>query len=737
VSRFSDYRQRRREKKASREGAWDQWKTAPKILPYLRPWRGLVIVSFSLTVVGAVVALAEPWPLAIVIDSVIGSNAPGGPLRGWFGTNPDPYRLLIFVVGGGFLIAIVSHGVRVINDYVNARVEQNMVLKLRSDLFRHCERLSLTFHDARQTGQLMSLINIQASAVGAIVMSFPPLLESFLMLIGMLIIALLIDWQVTLVSLVAVPFIYWAIGVYGTRIVPRIQRVQGLEWRSLSIVYEAMSMLRVIVSFGRERHEHQRFFTQGKTAVDARVRLTVWQTLFSLGVTTATAAGTALVLGFGAWHVLQDKITLGELTVLISYIAAVYQPLESISHTIGNLHQQFVFLNSAISLLDMRPEVTEAKDAVDIGRSRGDIEFDNVSFSYQGRVDTLRNISFKIDAGQRVAIVGPTGAGKTTLVSLMVRFYDPASGSIKIDGVDIKKLKLQCLRNQLSLVLQEPLLFSGSISDNIRYGRLDASMDDIIEAARAANAHDFIDGLPDGYDTELGERGAQLSGGERQRICVARAFIRNAPILILDEPTSSIDSRTELVILDALDRLMMGRTSLMIAHRLSTVRKADLIIVVNRGRVAEVGSHEELLTTGGLYFQLYEAQNGDVAQIEADHLIAQRGNGAAVVNSDGTPTVDGDGVALADGHGVEPNGHGIKPEVIETLAQAVRRRMRASLEHGAANGAATGQQAANGGQHTPVNGVVPATDGDVAAPDGEQAAGDTPPAPPEAEHEQT
>jgi ATP-binding cassette, subfamily B, bacterial len=712
MSRFSDFRQRRREGKASREGAWEQWKTAPKIVPYLKPWRGLVILSFVLTVIAAIVALAEPWPLAIVIDSVIGSNPPGGPLKNWFGTNPDPYRLLVFIVGAGFLIAVLSHGVRVINDYVNARVEQNMVLRLRSDLFRHCERLSLTFHDQRQTGQLMSLINIQASAIGAIVMAIPPLLESFLMLIGMLIIALLIDWQVTLVSLTAVPFIYWAIGIYGTRIVPRIQRVQSLEWRSLSIVFEAMSMLRVIVSFGRERHEHSRFVHQGQTAVDARVRLTVWQTLFSLGVTTATALGTALVLGFGAYHVLQGKISLGELTVLISYIAAVYQPLESISHTIGNLHQQFVFMNASLGLLDTQPEVVEDDDAMDIGRSRGEIEFDNVSFSYKGRVDTLRNISFHIQPGQRVAIVGPTGAGKTTLASLLVRFYDPNSGVIKIDGHPMRKLTLQCLRNQLSLVLQEPLLFSGSIADNIRYGRLDASMDDIIEAARAANAHDFVERLPDGYDTELGERGAQLSGGERQRICVARAFIRNAPILILDEPTSSIDSKTELVILDALDRLMVGRTSLMIAHRLSTIRKADVIVVVNRGRVAEVGPHDELLTKGGLYYQLYEAQHGEVAQIEADHLRARHQNGGGP--ADGA-------VAVADGNGTPPNGHGVSREVVESLAQAVRRRIRESLANSAGNG--TQQHVANGGHHTPEN--------------GDDASGEMPSAPPEAGHEQT
>jgi ATP-binding cassette, subfamily B, bacterial len=671
-----EYRERRRQKKESRRGAFEQWKTFPQIFPYLRPYRKWVILSFALTVAGAMVGLAEPWPLALVIDSVIGTHSPPGLIRDWFGANPDPYRLLAFIVGLGFLIVTFSHGLRVINDYVNARVEQNMVLNLRSDLFEHCQKLSLTFHDERHTGQLMSLINLQASSLGSIVMSFPPLFESFLMLIGMLIIALMIDWQVTCISLVAIPFIYYAIGLYGTRIVPRIQRVQSLEWRSLSIVFEAMSMLRVIVAFGRERHEHYRFTTQGKTAVDARVRLTVWQTLFSLGVTTATAAGTALVLGFGAAHVIQEKITLGQLTVLITYIAAVYQPLESISHTIGTLHQQFVFLNASLQLLDTKPEVAEAPDAVDIGRSRGQITVENLSFSYKGRVDTLKEISFEIPAGRRTAVVGPTGAGKTTLTNLLVRFYDPAQGSVKIDGVDIKKLKLRCLRNQYSMVLQEPVLFSGSITDNIRYGRLDATMDDILEAAKAANAHDFIQALPDGYETELGERGAQLSGGERQRICVARAFVRNAPILILDEPTSSIDSRTETVILDALDRLMEGRTALMIAHRLSTIRKADLILVMNHGRVVEQGSHEELLMNGGLYYQLYEAQNGDVAMIEADHLRTRLKI---------EPTVPNGGGLHEPGDALPVNGQqgdGIDQQVIESLAQAVRRRIRGALDNG-------------------------------------------------------
>ena len=609
---------RRRQQKDT-VGAWDQWKILPEVLPYLRPYRRLVVVSLGLTIAAAAVGLAEPWPLALVIDDVIGGSTPPGILQPLFGDNPDPYRLLLFIVGFGFLISTASHGVRVIGDYVNAKIEQNIVLDLRSDLFNHVTQLSLTYHDERHTGMLMGLINSQASSLGAIVMSFPPIFESALMLIGMLTIALLIDWQVTLVSLVCVPFVYWAIGLYGTRIVPRIQRVQSLELRSLSIVFEAMTMMRVITSFGRRKLEHYRFLTQGRTAVDARVRLTVHQTMFSLGVATAIALGTAIVLGFGAYHVLEGYISLGEMIVLISYIAAVYQPLEAISQTIGNLHQSFVFLNASFSILSEKPEVTEKPDAIDIGRATGAVSFENVSFSYKGRQGTLRNVSFSCEGGQRVAIVGPTGAGKTTLMNILVRFYDPAEGTVRIDGHDARDLTLDCLREQLSLVMQTPLLFSGSIADNIRYGKLDATMDDIVSASREANCHDFITSLPGGYETELGEGGAQLSGGERQRIAVARAFIRAAPILILDEPTSAIDSKTEAVILDALENLMEGPTSFMIAHRLSTVRNADLILVLNHGEVVEQGTHDELLAKGGLYYQLYEAQTGRAAAIEAQY----------------------------------------------------------------------------------------------------------------------
>jgi ATP-binding cassette subfamily B protein len=599
---------KRQKRKRDRAGAWELWKSLPRVRPYLRPYRKLLIGVMSLTLVTAILGLAEPWPLAVILNQVLTTEESSGIVEFLFGSDPTTWIVLVSMVTARFLIIAVGNGFTVLSHYFGSKAEQNMVMDLRSDLFAHVQRLSFTFHDQRQTGALMSQINLQAASVGNIVMVVPPIAEATLTLVGMLVIATLIDWQLALLSLLIVPFLYWSFGTYGSRIVPRLQEVQQLEWRSLSIVHEAMAMLRVIVSFGREDHEHRRFREQGQTAVDERVKLTVSQSLYTLWVQTATAAGTSLVLGVGAWHVIQGKISVGELIVLMTYIASVYKPLEQISTTVGMIHEELVQFNASLSLLDTDPEVKEKPDAIRLETPRGHLTASGVGFSYQGRSETLSDISFDALPGERIAVVGHTGAGKSTLMSLLIRFYDPAVGRIEIDGVDIRDLKLDSLREQISVVLQDPLLFSGTIEENIRYGRLDATPEQIRDAARAANAHDFIEGLPAGYDTVLGERGAQISGGERQRICVARAFLKDAPILILDEPTSSIDSRTEGVILDALDDLMEGRTSFMIAHRLSTVRHADQILVMNEGQIVERGTHEELLRHGSVYRQLHEAQ---------------------------------------------------------------------------------------------------------------------------------
>lgn len=581
----------------------------PRVLQYLKPyWRlacGLVLLIF----LGAAFSLVTPWPLKVLIDHVL-EQKPFPPFLDFvFAPLADNRALLLILVGGcSLLFAAIQNAITVANTYVSTRIDQGMVLDFRSDMMQHAQRLSLAFHDQRRTGKVIFAINNMGAAIAQMLMVIPPLAESLLTLVGMFWIVLFLDWELALLAMGVVPFLYYSVSDYMKRVQPQLQEVRGLEAESLSIVHETISMLRVVTAFGREDHEHRRFREHGKQTVDKRVKLTVRQTMFSLAVNTITAAGTAMVLGFGGWHVLQGRLTTGELLVVMAYIAAVYKPLETISTTVGSLQEIFVSLDASFGLLDTPIEIIDTPGAKPIGRSEGWIRFAGVSFAYKDRRHTLEEISFEVRPGQVVGIVGPTGAGKTTLVTLLPRFYEPQHGRILLDERDIKDITLQSLRDQFSIVLQEPLLFSGTIEENIRYGRLDASQEDIIAAAEAANAHEFITRLPKKYDTVLGERGAKLSGGERQRLCIARAFLRDSPILILDEPTSAVDSKTESVILDALDRLMEGRTTFMIAHRLSTVRNADLLLVLQDGRIVEQGTHESLLERRGVYHQLYEIQ---------------------------------------------------------------------------------------------------------------------------------
>ncbi len=581
----------------------------PRVFRYLWPYRRLAAASLVLIVLAGLAGLLTPWPLKILVDSVLqGHPLPAFVQRILGPVATNRVAVLFLVVAGGFGVTLLQHGLTVIDNYVNTKLDQRMVLDFRSDLFQHAQRLSLAFHDHRRTGQLIFAINSQGDGIARMVMTVPPLGQSLLTLVGMFWISFRMDWQLALLSLAVVPVLYYSVGHYMRHIQARLYEVRNMEGESLALIHEAMSMLRVIVAFGRESHEHRRFRDQGERAVDARVKVTVRQTLFSLAVNGTTAAGTALVLGFGAYRVMQGKLTVGDLLVIMAYIAAVYQPLEAISTTVGSLQEVFTSLRIAFELLDTEPEVRDAPGAIALTHCAGRVAFDHADFTYKGRRDTLRDVSFDAQPGQTIAVVGPTGAGKTTLISLIPRFYEPNGGRVLVDGRDVREWTLRSLREQISIVMQEPLLFSGTITDNIRYGRLDATAEEVIEAATAANAHDFIMALPEKYETQLGERGAKLSGGERQRICVARAFLKNAPILILDEPTSSIDSKTEAVILDALDRLMVGRTTFLIAHRLSTIRRADTILVLNHGQLEEQGTHEQLVERGGLYKQLHDTQ---------------------------------------------------------------------------------------------------------------------------------
>jgi ABC-type multidrug transport system fused ATPase/permease subunit len=568
----------------------------------------MATVLVAVTLLAVAVGLLLPWPMKIVIDHVIGDQtlpAVLAPLEG-----RDRVSLLGAAVVVGLVLALLSNGLAVATSYLQTRLEQSMVLDFRSDLFHHAERLSVAYRDQVSTGRLIYGINFEAAAAGGLVMALQPLAHGALTIIGMVWISFRIDATLAMLSITIVPILYYAVGYYATHIQKRLLEVKGMEADTLSLAHDAMSMVPVITAFSREEYELGRFRRKGDATLDARVKLTVRQTLFSLCVNMTTATGTALVLGFGAYQALNGRLTAGQLLVVLSYIAAVYKPLEAISHTIGSLQDKLVGVRMALSVLDTKPIVREADAARAIAGVEGRVTFDGVSFSYPGRVDTLKDISFDAAPGQVIAVVGATGAGKTTLANLIPRFYDPVAGRILIDGCDIRSLTLRSLRDHVSLVPQDPVLFSGSIGDNIRYGKLDATEDEIVAAATAANAHDFITRLPGAYDSSIGERGVRLSGGERQRICIARAFLKNAAILILDEPTASIDSRTEAVILEALDRLMAGRTTFMIAHRLSTIHHADQILVMDRGAIVERGTHEALLRAEGVYAQLHAVQIG-------------------------------------------------------------------------------------------------------------------------------
>jgi ABC-type multidrug transport system fused ATPase/permease subunit len=559
----------------------------------------------------ALAALLGPWPLKVVIDHVLGHHDVSPWLRhlpGHLAENRS--NLLLFAVTAGLGIALLTNLLHVLNNYINTKIDQFITLDFRSQLFLHAQKMSLAYHDQRRSGLLIYMINNQGDGPSGMIMTIPMLAESALTLIGMFWISFRMDWKLALISLAVVPFLYYSVGYYATHIQDRLQGVRRLEGEALAIVNETLNMLRVIVAFGQEEHEFRRFRRQTTSAVNARVSVTVRQTIFSLVVNMITALGSTLVLGLGAYHVLLGRLTEGQMLMVIAYIAAVYKPLETISYTVGSLQDRFISLKMTFDFLDLIPDIKDTPHARPVSSVSGRVVYERVNFSYSGRTETLKEISFETNPGQIIGIVGPTGAGKSTLVSLLPRFYDPRHGRILVDGVDIRELTLKSLRQHISIVLQEPLLFSGTIGENIRYGRLDARQSEIIAAAKAANAHEFIMRLPQQYDTILGERGVAVSGGERQRISVARAFLKNAPILVLDEPTSSVDSKTEEAILDALDRLMVGRTTFMIAHRLSTLHEADLILVLNRGELVQQGTQQELLHSGGLYKQLYDAQVG-------------------------------------------------------------------------------------------------------------------------------
>jgi ATP-binding cassette subfamily B protein len=500
------------------------------------------------------------------------------------------------------VLQVVNQFVSAYGTQVQIDTGQRMVYDLRYRLFNHLQALGLHHHITTSTSDAVYRVDVDAYSIENLVMSGVfPLATSVLTLCVMFSILAYKDATIAWLSLAVVPFLYLCLRYYAKTLVNREERVKELESKLLERLYETFSAMRLVKGFAREPYEADRFARAGDKTMQARIDITWQQSLFSVMVSTITILGTGLVVVVGGVHVMRGQLTVGALTVVISYLGAVYGPLSSIAHTTGQLQGAIAGARRVRAMFALQPETVEAPDAIDATSIRGEIRFENVGFDYPDGTAVLHDIAFTAKPGEMVALVGLTGAGKTTLVSLIPRFYEPTSGRVLIDGVDARRYRVRSLRERIAIVLQDPVLFAGTIAQNLRYGRLDASSDEIEAAARAAHAHDFISHLAKGYETDIAEAGGSLSGGERQRLSVARAILKDAPILILDEPTSSLDAISEEIVFSALRRLRAGRTTIVIAHRLSTVRDADCILVLDGGHIAAKGRHSELLASSQLY----------------------------------------------------------------------------------------------------------------------------------------
>src|SRR6266850_87931 len=580
------------------------------LLSYGSPYRASLLIFVGLMVLEILVGLLVPWPMKILVDNVLGeATQPAwlGGLINTFSLGGGKIALLVAVCVAGLLIGLLSELISLGHTQLQVNIGQRMVLDLQRHLFGHLQKLSLRYHQSTGTGDAIYRLDSDAFCVDSIIMSgFFPLSSALLTLALMFAILFQLDPSLALLSLAVVPLLFVVIHRYSARLSDRAERVKELESGIFNLVHEVFSSIKLVKAFSREHYEQRRFLDQGGTALRARLNVTFQESLFSVTISALTYMGTAVVLAVGGWHVLQGRLTVGELLVVIAYLGSVYGPLSSISHTVGNLQGSVASARRVYETLHLEPEIKDSPGALEVPRLRGNIRFDRVSFAYLDARPVLKNITFEVTQGQMVALVGLTGAGKTTLVSLIPRFYDPTDGVISIDGIDVRQMTLNSLRESISVVLQEPILFSSSIEENIKYGKLEASHEEVVAAARAAQAHDFIELMPEQYASTLGEAGSQLSGGERQRISIARALLKDAPILILDEPTSALDSRAESKVFEALRKLMKGRTTIVIAHRLSTIRDADKIIVLDGGKIVDAGKHGELLARNQLYRELCE-----------------------------------------------------------------------------------------------------------------------------------
>jgi len=570
-----------------------------------------------LQVLGAMLAkvgldVLKPWPAVLLIDYVLYQKPPPAWLAQFSAQFPwaaTREGLIGWSVAATVVIFLLGWGLGLATAFANINFGQRMIYDLAADLFAHLQRLSLRFHARKSVGDSIRRVTTDCGCVSAIVRdALLPVVVSLVSLATMFGILWKVDSVMTLLALGVAPLMAVAFRLYAQPMMERSYQQQEAEGKIYSLVEENLSAIAVVQAFGREEAGRQRLQRANAVALKATLAATSVQLQFKVLIGFATALGTSAIIWVGARHALAGALTVGEIVLFLSYLGSLYGPIETLMYTSSTIQSAAGSARRVLQILETDREVDDRPDATVLPATPGRVRFENVSFGYEPGRPVLNDISFESEPGQTIAIVGPSGAGKSTLVSLIPRFADPAQGRVLIEGHDAREVKLKSLRDQVALVLQEPFLFPLSIAENIAYGRPQATLAEIEGAARTANAHEFITRLPEGYRTVIGERGATLSGGERQRLSIARALLKNAPILILDEPTSALDTQTEAQLLEALERLMKGRTTFLIAHRLSTIRHADRILVLENGRLVEQGTQSELLARGGLYSRLHKLQ---------------------------------------------------------------------------------------------------------------------------------